>query len=52
MARDGMSGALNYSVLTEIAKINGIKDDLLNDFIDFVNEMEMQIAIKRSEETK
>lgn len=52
MARDGMSGSLNYTVLIEIAKLNGIKDDVLTDFIDFVNEMELQIAIKKSEKTK
>ena len=47
-ARDGMTGSLNYNVMLEIAKLNGITGNLLDDFIDFVNAMENEISTKRS----
>ena len=50
MARDGMSGALDFSVVAEIARINGIDDDLLNDLFDFINECESKRIEKKNKE--
>jgi len=47
-----MTGSLNYGVMLEIAKLNGLKDDLLDDFIDFVNAMENEITNKKNSNKK
>ena len=51
-ARDGMSGNLQYQVVIEIAKVNGIEGELLLDFMDFVATIESEIATKRKESSK
>jgi hypothetical protein len=40
LARDGMTGSLNYNAVLEIAKINGLDGENLNDLMDFINECE------------
>lgn len=51
-ARDGMSGSLNYSFVEKMASVNGIDDELFNDFIEFINECEYARAEKRAKEQK
>ena len=50
MARDGMTGALNYNIIIEMAKINGIVDENLEDLIDFINECEDKRLEKKQKE--
>jgi len=47
-----MSGSINPTLLLEVAKLNGIEDDLLNDFIDFVKSMEDAQQQKRNDAKK
>jgi len=49
-ARDGMSGALNFSVLLDIAKSQGLED--FEDLLYLANEMETNLSKKRNSEKK
>ena len=44
-ARDGFSGALNYSVLLDVAKSQGLED--FDDLLYYANEMESNLNKKR-----
>ena len=44
-ARDGMSGALNYSVLLDIARSHGLSD--FDDILYLADEMENNLRLKR-----
>ena len=45
-----MSGTLNYTVAMELAKSNGIQDEVLEDYIDFIGEIESEIVKKREDD--
>ena len=49
-ARDSMSGALNYSVLLDVAKSQGLED--FEDLMHFADAMEAEINKKRDKEKK
>ena len=49
-ARDGMSGALNLSVLLDVAKSQGLDD--FEDLLYLANEMETNLSKKRNSEKK
>ena len=49
-ARDGMSGALNFSVLLDVAKSQGLED--FEDLLYLANEMETNLSKKRNSEKK
>ena len=49
-ARDGMSGTLNFSVLLDVAKSQGLTD--FEDLLFLANEMESNLMKKRDEKSK
>lgn len=44
-ARDGMSGAINYSTILDVAKSKGLTD--FDDLLFYTGEVESQLAKKR-----
>lgn len=49
LARDGMTGALDYGVLLTVAEANGIKGEHINILMQCVNENEIRRAKRRQE---
>lgn len=44
-ARDGMSGAINYSTILDVAKSKGLND--FDDLLFYTGEVESQLAKKK-----
>ena len=46
--RDGMSGSLIWSSVLEIAKINRLEGENLEDFLEFIQACESELSKKRN----